>query len=236
MDKVLELFKNPWVVGIITGIISGIVVFFVTKFIVKKAGKAEYFQQVKNANNSIINALKPYIADRGLPERMVFEAIINSTARKFGVLTKDLYSVEIFCEELIQEIITDIYVSSEKKAEYTKELSEYINKSHQEDTPVLISANMYRKYSNKMIESLSLSISISIGLFCAIFVLLMSFESLPIIGIRLSGHAKSLLVIVITLLATFCVLFTELAILSKKRQLKKKEDQECKVKEDDQQK
>ncbi len=124
----MEFFQNAWVVGITTGIISGVLVFFLTKWIMDRRGKVEYFKQVSNANNSVISALKPYIADKGLPNIYIFESIIASTSRKFGINQKDMYSVSIYCEELINEIISDVYVSNEKKNEYTNALAEYKKK------------------------------------------------------------------------------------------------------------
>lgn len=120
-------FENAWFVGIATGIISGILVFFLTKWIMDKKGNVEYYKEVKNANQSVINALKPYIADKGLPRIEIFNALISSIARTHGVKDGDMYSVHIFCEELIREIISDVYVSNEKKEEYTDALAIYIS-------------------------------------------------------------------------------------------------------------
>ena len=124
-DGFMGIFENTWFVGISTGIISGILVFFITKWIVDKKGKAEYYRQVASANNNVINALKPYIADKGLPDVEIFKALISSTARAYGINEKDMYEVDVYCEELIREIISDVYVSNEKKKEYTDSLSVY---------------------------------------------------------------------------------------------------------------
>ena len=77
-----------------------------------KKGKTEYFKQVKAANNAVINALKPYIADKGLPDIEIFKALIVATARTFSVSKEDMYSVDVSCEELIREIISDVDVSA----------------------------------------------------------------------------------------------------------------------------
>lgn len=121
----MDLMKNTWVVGISTGIISGLLVFYLTNWIMKKKGKEEYFKQVGLANQDVIVALKPYIAERGLPEMEIFQSLILSTARNYSVEVHDMYTISIFCEELIREIISDIYVSSEKKKEYTDSLITY---------------------------------------------------------------------------------------------------------------
>lgn len=81
----MNFFQNTWVVGIITGIISGIAVSFFSKFFVKKKENIEYKKQIKSANLEVISALKPYIADNGLPEIRIFRALIFSVARKYSV-------------------------------------------------------------------------------------------------------------------------------------------------------
>lgn len=121
----MEFIKNTWFVGISTGIISGVLVFFFTNWIMKKKGKEDYFKQVAMANQNVISALKPYIAERGLPEVEMFRALIASTARKYSVKAYDMYTISMFCEELIREIISDVYVSSDKKKEYTDILITY---------------------------------------------------------------------------------------------------------------
>jgi len=121
----MNFFENAWFVGISTGIISGVLVFFLTKWIMDKRGKVEYFKQVNNANQNVINALKPYIADNGLPEIEIFEALIASIARSFCIDKSDMFSISTYCEELIREIISDVYVSNNKKQEYTNSLAEY---------------------------------------------------------------------------------------------------------------
>lgn len=121
----MSIFQNPWVVGIATGLISGIIVFFITKFIANRKDKTEYYRKVKSANDDVIAALKPYIADRGLPKFDVFDSLIISVARTHQVQHKDMFTVEIFCEELIREIISDVYVSSDQKEQYSISLANY---------------------------------------------------------------------------------------------------------------
>lgn len=123
----LQFLQNPWIVGIGGGIISGIIVFFVSNWIMDKKSNSEYVGQIQAANTEVVNMLKPYIVDNGLPEKDVLDAIVASVSRKYKVKNDDLYSIKIFCEELIREIIGNVYVSNDKKAEYSKQLSDYIN-------------------------------------------------------------------------------------------------------------
>lgn len=122
-----DFLQNPWVCGIGGGIISGIIVFYITKWLMGKKDNSMYLRQIQSANTEVISILKPYIADNGLPNEKIMSAIIASTARKYGVEINELYKIKVFCEELIKEIVENVYVSSEKKKEYTDQLADYIN-------------------------------------------------------------------------------------------------------------
>lgn len=122
-----EFLQNPWVCGIGGGIISGIIVFYITKWLMGKKDNSMYLRQIQSANTEVISILKPYIADNGLPDERIMSAIIASTARKYDVEINELYKIKVFCEELIKEIVENVYVSSEKKKEYTDQLANYIN-------------------------------------------------------------------------------------------------------------
>lgn len=125
--SMLAFFKNAWFIAISSGIISGLVVFFVTKWIMKKKTNSEYLKEVRQANYSVISALKPYIAENGLPDIQTIQAVIQSISRKHGVKNTDMYSIKEYCEELIREILENVYVSSEKKKQYSEQLVLYIN-------------------------------------------------------------------------------------------------------------
>lgn len=116
---------NSWVIGLATGVVSGLLVFFVTSFLFDNKKKRDYELHVKEANIDIVNALKPYIAEQGLPGYQVLVSLITSTSRKYAVDTKDLLTPVQVCEELIREIIGDVYVTSEKKKEYTEKVAEF---------------------------------------------------------------------------------------------------------------
>lgn len=225
MKNILEFFKNPWVIGILTGVVSGIIVFFVTKLIVKRSEKAEYRQQVSNANLNVINALKPYIAERGLPSRVIFSSIINATARKYGVNAKDMYSIEICCEELIREIITDVYVSNEKKEEYTKSLSEYKNNVPDKSIELkLIDSRSYAgAYSDRMTNRVILLMSIMLGVLSMGLTIAFSIAPLNSFYAFENGIEQNAALIIISLLATMMVVLVSEVLLSnlkrKKREL-----------------
>lgn len=172
----MAIFQNAWFVGISTGVISGILVFFLTKWIMDKKGKVEYIKQVNNANRSVIEALKPYIADKGLPDIKIFEALISSTARAFCIEEKDMFAISVYCEELIKEIISDVYVSNEKKEEYTSSLAEYIKEIEYSDLEIRFAKkNKLFQSSGTYVEKISRQMSTYIALLTAGLGMLASF-------------------------------------------------------------
>ena len=70
----LAFLQNPWVVGIGGGIVSGIIVYFITSWLYKRKDNSKYLEQISRANLDIIQALKPYVAERGLPEKEIVDA------------------------------------------------------------------------------------------------------------------------------------------------------------------
>ena len=144
----LAFLQNSWVVGIGGGIISGIIVYFITNLLYKRKDNSKYLEQINRANLDIIQALKPYVAERGLPEKEIVDAIIVSTARKYKVKSDELYSIRIICEELIREIVENAYVSSEKKQEYAKQLQEYLHKLDTEKNRDFLISDIEKEIKN----------------------------------------------------------------------------------------
>jgi hypothetical protein len=124
----IDFLQNPWVVGVAGGIISGIIVFYITQWIFRRKDNSKYIEQISLANSEIIRILKPYVAEKGLPELNIISALIAATARKYRIEVKQIYSIRIICEELIKEVIENVYVSSEKKEEYSQGLNDYLLK------------------------------------------------------------------------------------------------------------
>lgn len=233
----MGLLQNTWFVGISTGIISGILVFFLTKWIMDRKGKTEYYKQVANANHNVINALKPYIADQGLPTRDIFEALISSTSRELGVVKSDMYTVTTYCEELIREIMGDVYVSNEKKREYTNSLAQYRQKEleKKEDVFEIKKAEAPGTYANRMRFQMSLYVSgmaAILSMFSAVFLMVSKenwktqsfwypFDNNPILWLPL------LLVVLILILAMSVVMMEMiLQIIRRRKNLSEQQEKE----------
>lgn len=140
MEFLKSLLTNAWVVSIFSGVLSTIL----TKIILSKGDKVEYTRRVNEANMVLIEMLKPYIAEKGLPSKSSMYSLIKSVGRKYNVKIENMYSVNIVCEELIREVIEDIYVPIDKKYEYVECLQKYIDE--------------FESNSNAKIEAISLLI------------------------------------------------------------------------------
>lgn len=230
----MGILENTWFVGISTGIISGILVFFLTKWFVDKKGKAEYYKQVSAANISVINSLKPYISDKGLPDIEIFQALIASSARNFGVNEGDMYSVSVYCEELIREIISDVYVSNEKKQEYTQSLAAYQKKiaSHKEMfleiSKEIASAGIYgEKLRSRMSVYMGVLTSF-IGVMCS--VLMTDFKKLSMIENSLYTFDDNpiilVMIIIVMIILMLVLLFVTAELLLKIVKRNKRNDKE----------
>lgn len=162
-------FSNPWTIGIGTGIISGFIIFILTSAIssrvLKKSEKADRLIRIRNANNEVIATLKPYIADNGLPQPRIIEAIIFSVARKYQIDHKEMLSATAYCEELIREIVGSVYVSSERKKQYTQALGEYIEqiqKTEIDEKSAKESAQVIHYYSDSNVKRATNAIAVAV--------------------------------------------------------------------------
>lgn len=101
----MDFLNNGWVVGIATGII----VYIITTVLVKMFSKGE---RIKRANNDIINRLRGYILNEGVPADAIFEAIRNSVGFEHKVNPELLLTKHILCERMIAEIMGNAYLST----------------------------------------------------------------------------------------------------------------------------
>lgn len=163
----LNFFQNQWVVGIGAGIVSGFIVFFVSKLFLRRKDRSEHMKLIEIANTELLNSLKPYVAEKGLPEYGIVNAVIISVAREYKVKMEELFSIRVICEELIREIIGNAYVSSDLKDEYSIQLIKYLeNLDAQHDKAFLITdiekemRNNYTALKQEYIKRISLILSI----------------------------------------------------------------------------
>lgn len=147
-----------------------------------------------------------------MPEKEIIDAIILSTARKYKVKSEELYSIRVVCEELIREIVENVYVSSDKKQEYTQQLKEYLHNLNNERDKSLLITEIEKEiknnskinkveYRNKIVSTLSIMFSIlaaTLTMFVTMFTDIKTLPSNP-------THESEMILIVFAV--TFFTLF-----------------------------
>ena len=122
----LSILSNQWVVGIGAGIISGVIVYFLTRWLLGRKDNSKHIEQINMANEEIIRILRPYVAEEGLPNKDIVNAILASSSRKYNLQQNEVYSIRVVCEELIKETLENVYVSCSKKQEYSMSINDYL--------------------------------------------------------------------------------------------------------------
>ena len=77
----------------------------------------------------ILNHIRGYVVDNGLPSQRIIEAVKSSIAREYNIKYTDLLSTKELCEELVKDIIGNIYISNENKKTYIKMLENYLEQN-----------------------------------------------------------------------------------------------------------
>lgn len=127
MDKFIEFMQNAWVIGIAGGTISGIIVYYITVYVLDRKKKSDYRRNIAYANNAVLDVLRPYIANSGLPNKKELEAIINSISRQYGVKHDEMNSISTFYEDLVLEFIGNLYIPDDVKKKNIERLLENID-------------------------------------------------------------------------------------------------------------
>ena len=133
----MNLFSNPWVIGVGGGVISGLLVTLITRYLFSRREQREYRQKVETANNEIIYAIRPAIAEKVIPSSAMLEALFSATARKYGVNSADLLSRVGLANELMKEVMDNTFLSSQQKVEFC-ELLIGVKQPEAEATPKLL--------------------------------------------------------------------------------------------------
>lgn len=127
MDSISDFMQNAWVIGIAGGTISGIIVYYITVYVLDRKKKNDHKRNITYANNAVLDILRPYIANSGLPDRKELEAIINSVSRQYCIKHDEMNSMTIFYEDLVLEFIGNLYIPDEMKKKNIKKLLENID-------------------------------------------------------------------------------------------------------------
>lgn len=123
MEDLLTIINNPWVSGIGGGVISGFLVYFITSGLLSRKENKEYSQKVKTANNELLYAIRPLIAQKQIPSKIILESVITSTARKYEVNKEDLLTIGLLTDDLIREVAENAFLDSHQKMEFCEKIN-----------------------------------------------------------------------------------------------------------------
>ena len=113
-----EIYNNQLIIGIVTAFICGILSFFALRMFLGRKEKREYLNRIRIANSEILNLVRPFVVDHKIPTTDIISAIIVSTAKKFDVKYEHLNNIEILSNDLINEILSNSFLSPTQKLEY----------------------------------------------------------------------------------------------------------------------
>ena len=113
----MNIFTNPWFVGIGGGLVSSTIVFFITRYFFTKGENREYNQNVASANNEILHSIRPLIVEKAIPTSEMLESVFTSTSKRYKVDKKDLYNEETLSNDLVNEIMANVFLATEVKVE-----------------------------------------------------------------------------------------------------------------------
>lgn len=119
----MDIFSNPWVVGIGGGILSGLVVAYISRLIFSKRDNREYAQKISLANHEVLYAVRPGISEGVIPTNGVLKSLIEATARKYTVDVSDMHDLNDVSSELIKEVMDSSFISAFAKNEFCEKLT-----------------------------------------------------------------------------------------------------------------
>lgn len=129
----MNWLNSPWVVGIGGGILSGLVVAWISRMLLSKREDRERQQKVQAANRELIFAIRPGISEGVLPSPGIVDALIESTGRRYGVNSWELYGPAEIAEELTKDVMDSSFLSAKAKFDYCERLIALRDKALEEE-------------------------------------------------------------------------------------------------------
>lgn len=120
----MHLLSNSWVTGIGGGLISGFLVYFATTFFASRKANKEYWVNLERAKSELRLILRTMVAEKQLPTPAILEAIVRSTARKYGVENHLPKCVEDVFDDIIKEITENSFLNAEQKLSFCDLINE----------------------------------------------------------------------------------------------------------------
>jgi hypothetical protein len=212
-EQDMNIFSNPWVVGIGGGIISGILVTVVTRYLFSKREKREYLQRVETANNEVLYSIRPSIAEKVFPSLDVIDSVLVSTAKKYGLEKNDLYTVVTISNDVIKEIMANPFLSSQQKVEFC-ELVSNLRKQYLG----IREAEVHKPETIKVVkESSSEFISLTLGVMTGATAIVATLVTIMKGRFALEGESTLRTMLPIILVATFIPLVLSVTMVMIRR-------------------
>lgn len=120
----MDVWANPWVIGVGAGILNGIIVFLITIKIFPNILKRDYMNKLTQANHEVVLALCATVSEHCLPANDIITSLISATSTKYKVKREDMLSINTIIDVLIKEVMDTSFISSELKEQYCRMLSE----------------------------------------------------------------------------------------------------------------
>lgn len=160
-----NFISNPWVISIV----SGILVFFITNIYIMFHDKKQRKRKIIDANSMVLKNLRSYVVDN-LPSKEIIIALKSSIAREYDLKYEDLLTTKSVCEDLIRDIIGNIYVSNDNKKKYLSMLQEFLNHNNESNnnTKIIASSKANTKINSYISVSATSSIFTFLGTFFSI--------------------------------------------------------------------
>ncbi|MFW5701060.1 MAG: hypothetical protein ACOCWM_05160 [Cyclobacteriaceae bacterium] len=194
----MEWLNNQWVIGIGTSIISGVLVFLFTRKFFTEKQKREYNQKIRTANNEILYAIRPLIVEKTKPETEILNAVLYSTARKYGVELVDIYDKTTLCDDLINEIMSNSFLSSDQKIELTKMINELKNEGNNNVKEKVVT--IYRNDKSNSSTYMAMLVSLMTAMTALVFTFYISFKDKDLIKLDSEKFPQSIAILFIAML------------------------------------
>lgn len=118
-----KLFDNAWFSSIICSIIATIIVAIFSKIL----GVIRHKKRISDANTLVVNQLRAYVVNAGIPSDTILDALKRSAARKFKIREDEMQEASIYMEELASEIVGNTYLKIDDQSEYLKTIDAYLS-------------------------------------------------------------------------------------------------------------
>ncbi|MFQ3549324.1 MAG: hypothetical protein SNJ70_06200 [Armatimonadota bacterium] len=113
----MHLFGNP-IIGIIFGVLAGILAFLGSRYFLSLKEDKETKKIVKVANEEIMHALRPLLAEQVVPPTYVTSAILAATSDKYEIPQEELYSPAKIVDHMIKEVVDNTFLSAPQKLKF----------------------------------------------------------------------------------------------------------------------